>query len=93
MGHLLRACALMAGLLLARAIAAQEFPAPTAHVSDFAHLWSAATTEQLNTELTAFAQRTRIEVAIVSLLSLENDTVENVAVRLFKAWGIGKRGE
>jgi uncharacterized protein len=51
------------------------------------------TLTRLNELLSALERDTRAEVAVAVVATLDGLSVEEYAVRLFEAWGIGKRGE
>lgn len=80
-------------LLLIPAAAAAAFPTPTGFVNDFAGVLPAETKNDLEGLLSSFERSTGIEVAVATLPSLDGRTVEDVAVDLFKQWGIGKKGK
>jgi uncharacterized protein len=100
----LKKCALKRvwqGLLLAILVflatappAQAKMPArPHGWVSDFAGILSDQAKSQL-TALIAETEKTNgAEIAVVTVTSLEGMSVEEYAVRLFKAWGIGKKGK
>lgn len=85
----LAAIAFLLGLTLAFA---QEFPKPVGFVNDFAGVIPDDTESQLETLLQQFEQDTTVEIAVVTVPSLNGDTIEGYAVRLFQQWGIGKKG-
>src|SRR5690348_9508325 len=66
---------------------------PQGYVSDFAHVLSSDTRQALEAKLSNFERATTNEIAVVTVPSLEGDTEEDYAVRLFKEWGIGKKGK
>lgn len=80
-------------LLLTPATATAAFPAPTGFVNDFAGVISGGTKNALEGLLSSFERATGNEIAVVTLPSLDGRTVEDVAVDLFKQWGIGKKGK
>ncbi|MFH2018913.1 MAG: TPM domain-containing protein, partial [bacterium] len=59
-------------------------------VNDFAGLLSQSTREDLAAFLTAYEAGTSNAIIVVTVPSLEDDVIENYAVELFKAWGIGQ---
>ena len=64
---------------------------PTGFVQDYAKI---LTTEQVNTlesKLETFEKQTTNEIAIVTVPSLDNEPIENVAQEIFTKWGIGKK--
>ena len=64
---------------------------PVGYVNDFAEIISPAVETKLETRLESFTASTSNELAVVTLKSLEGDTVENTAVALFEQWGIGQK--
>ena len=63
----------------------------TGYVNDYAEIISPAVETKLETRLESFTASTGNELAVVTLKSLEGDTVENTAVALFEQWGIGQK--
>lgn len=70
---------------------AQEFPKPTGFVNDFAQVLSSETRETLENDLVSFERETTVEIAVVTVKSLGEITIEDYAVRLFEDWQIGKK--
>jgi len=66
---------------------------PTGYVNDFAHAIDARSAAELETYAGNVERATGVQFAIVTVDTLEDEPVEDVAVRLFKEWGIGKRGK
>lgn len=75
----------------ARAFAATIIPNPAGHVNDFAGVLSASEKQFLEETLVAYKESSKNEIAIVLIRSLDGDTVEDVAVRLFEGWKIGDK--
>lgn len=69
------------------------FPSPVGFVNDFANVLSSDSKLTLESQLKSFDAASGIEIAVATLPSLEGRTVEDVAVDLYKQWGIGKKGE
>jgi len=86
------ALAVAALLLGASAVAAQTFPRPQGFVSDFANLIDPADRAALENRLQKLADENGAELAVVTIVSLDGDTIEDYAVRLFEDWGIGQKG-
>jgi len=61
------------------------------YVNDFADLIPGDTEAQLENTLRQFEQETTVEIAVVTVFSLNGDTIEDYAARLFEQWGIGKK--
>lgn len=70
-----------------------EFPTPTGFVNDFANVIKQDARNHLESLLNSFENATGNEIAVVTLPSLEGRTVEDIAVDLYKTWGIGKKGK
>jgi uncharacterized protein len=66
---------------------------PRGYVSDFAH----ALDEQSRARLEAYCgrveQATGVQMAIVTLDTLDGEPIEDVANTLYRKWGIGKKGK
>lgn len=79
---------LVLGLL---GVLAAGFPRPAGYVNDFAGLFSPDFREELEKELSDFEKETTAEIAVVTIESLDDYSVEEYAVRLFEEWKIGKK--
>jgi uncharacterized protein len=64
---------------------------PDGFVTDFAGILSPFEEAGLEGRLGDLESTLGAEVAIVTVQSLEGDTVENFAVKLFEEWGVGKK--
>lgn len=64
---------------------------PDGFVNDYADVLSAEQENALEAKLSQFENERDNEIAIVTIKSLDNDTIENFAVKLFEDWGIGKK--
>ncbi|MFA5812883.1 MAG: TPM domain-containing protein, partial [bacterium] len=80
-------------LILIPIKAAAAFPAPTGFVNDFAGVISPATRQHLEGMLSSFERASGNEIAVATIPSLDGGSVEDVAVGLYKAWGIGKKSK
>lgn len=79
--------------LLATQVTVQSaLPKPVGSVNDFAAVLDSGTNADLVALLRETEQRTSVEVAVVTVPSLDGRTIEEYAHQLFAAWGIGKRG-
>src|SRR3989344_3822480 len=78
-------------ILLAKTSLAAVYPAPTGYVNDFAGVISQEAENSLEERLSSFTASTSNEIAVVTLSSLEGETVEGAAVKLFEEWGIGDK--
>ncbi len=73
------------------AVLAQIFPEPEGFVSDFASLLSPSNKTQIENRLEKLEQETGAELAVVTIIFLDGETIESYAVGLFEEWGIGKK--
>jgi uncharacterized protein len=83
---------IVAALLVVGVVAAQQFPAPTGKVNDFANLLRAGDRAAIEELLAGVERETTAEIAIVTVRNLGGRPVEEYANRLFQEWGIGKKG-
>ncbi|HYQ89239.1 MAG TPA: TPM domain-containing protein [Candidatus Binatia bacterium] len=90
--------ALLAVLILGPLAAAPEacaraWPKPQGYVSDFASVMDSASRDSIEAMAGELREKTGAELAVVTLPDLGGDEIEPVAVDLFGAWGIGKKGK
>src|SRR3989338_4459614 len=78
-------------IVAAIAFAVPNYPKPVGYVNDFANIMSAETKQQTETRLRDYRQKTSIEVAVVTVLSLEGETVEDYTLGLAQSWGVGDK--
>lgn len=93
MRHWLRCLSLLILVIATSATAKATYPKPQGHVNDFAGVMSADTRSTLENIATGLTAKTGAEVAVVTLPSLNEEPIENVAVDLFQEWGIGQKGK
>lgn len=86
-------CVVLFVLLTALPVWAQDFPTPIGYVNDFAEILSSETKQELEQQLAQLEKESTIEVAVVTIESLEGTTIDDYAVRLFENWKVGKEGE
>ena len=65
---------------------------PTGYVTDLAGVVSQETKSRLETLCTELQQKTEAQIAVVTVNSLEGQTVEDYAVALYKQLGVGAKG-
>lgn len=66
---------------------------PSGFVNDFANVIPADQKASLESVLTDFRKQSGDEIAVVTIPSLGDETVETYAVKLFEEWGIGQKGK
>lgn len=64
---------------------------PSGFINDYAKIMSDDARAQLEIKLSQFEKDTSSEISVVTINSLQGDTIENFAVKLFEEWGIGKK--
>ena len=76
-----------------RVPATAEYPALTGRVVDDAGVLDAATRESLRAKLAAFEAKTTHQLVVATVKSLNGNSVEEYANRLFRRWQLGQRGK
>ena len=81
-------------LLLAPPVAraAKEVPFLGARVNDVAGIVPPPVRDRLEAKLADLEQRTGTQVAVLTVDSLEGDSIEDYAVRVFQTWKLGRKG-
>lgn len=84
------------GLLLAAgaSVYGQNIPArpdPPKLVNDYAHVMTADQVGSLEQKLVAFDDSTSIQIAIVTLPSIGDYAIEDVALKILRDWGVGNK--
>lgn len=84
-------CASLFLLIALQCFAYYDLGKPIGHVNDFANVINDEQQQKLETKLSEFTKNSSNEISIVTIKSLDGDTIEDFAVQLFKNWGIGKK--
>jgi len=66
---------------------------PQGYVSDFANVLDTGSRAQLENYCGRVEQATGVQMAIVTIDSLEGEPIEDVANTLYRKWGVGKKGK
>jgi len=66
---------------------------PSGYVNDFAHVLTASGAQALENYCANVEQATGAQIAIVLVNSLEDEPIEDVTNRLYRQWGVGKKGK
>jgi uncharacterized protein len=80
---------LLVVLLAAPAMAARAVPPLTGRVQDEAGLLSPALRERIDGMLFAYQQQTGHQLALLTVRSLEGDSLEEFSIRVVEAWQLG----
>jgi len=66
---------------------------PEGYVSDFGHVIDAQSKAALEQYCGRVEQATGAQMALVTILSLEDEPIEDVSNTIFRAWGVGQKGK
>jgi uncharacterized protein len=72
---------------------ALDVPPLHAHVNDYAGMLSAEASQKLETQLTAFERSDSTQIAVLTVPSLEGDSLEVFSIKVAEAWKIGQKGK
>lgn len=94
--RLLKTCAAALLVLLLASVTAipamaLDVPRLRGHVNDYAGMLSPASQRQLETLLTDFEQKESTQIALLTVPSLEGDSLEDFSIRVAEAWKIGQK--
>lgn len=84
---------LAACLLLGQPALALDVPALRGHVNDHAGLLSGATAQKLEAFLTEFEKSDSTQIVVLTVASLEDEALEEYALKAADTWGIGQKGK
>jgi uncharacterized protein len=69
----------------------KSLPKPTDYVSDFAHVMSPAAIQQIDMVCGQVDHEAHAQIAVVTVDTLDGDAVNDYAVQLYQAWGLGAK--
>ena len=72
--------------------AVKDLPKPTDYVSDDAHVMSAQAIDQLNHLCGEVDHEAHAQIAVVTVDTLNGESIEQYAVELEEAWKVGPKG-
>lgn len=86
---------LLVAALLLTALSAQAADVPylSGRVTDNAEILSDATVRSLTARLKAHEDATGDQIAVLTVPSLDGESIEEFAVRVFEAWKLGQKGK
>src|SRR6202142_1666561 len=87
------AVVLFAALWASLALAAPNFPPLTGRVVDQANILSPVTKADLERKLADLEQKSRIQLVVATVPSLDGEEIEPYANELFRAWKLGEAKE
>jgi uncharacterized protein len=68
-------------------------PAPVGFVNDFAHVLDEASVAHMEAVIAELREKTRGELAVVTLPDIGDRAASDVAVQIGREWGVGAKGE
>lgn len=66
---------------------------PTGYVNDFAHVIDARSKTAIENYAASVERATGVQFAVVTVDTLEDEPIEDVANRLYREWGVGQKGK
>ena len=89
----IRICLILVGILLFTLgpVHALTVPALKGRVNDYAHILSPATISQLENALKYFEQQESTQIVVLTVPTLEGDSMEDFSIRVAGSWKIGQK--
>lgn len=72
-------------------VKAQDIPRPIGRVNDFADVLPASLEASIGEQLEAYKNETSIEIAVVTVPTLQGYDIESFTVKLAQKWGVGDK--
>lgn len=83
----------LAVLFLALSSLGREVPSLGARVNDTAGMLSAEARERLEQQLAQYEQRTQSQFALLTIDTLDGDSLEDFSIRIVESWKLGRKGK
>lgn len=80
-------------LLQSAFLFALDVPPLTGPVNDYARLFNGSDLRELNNYLYALDQKSDLQIAILTIPSLEDENLEDYSIRVAEQWKIGQKGK
>jgi uncharacterized protein len=80
-------------LLAATAPLTAQLPKAQGYVTDLAGVLDSTARSEIESRLRSAEEKTSAEIAVATVSSLDGMTIEDYANRLFREWGVGKKGK
>ena len=93
MGKLARATLVLCALSTSLLALDLKSLKPQGYVSDFAHAIDAQSRQELEAYCGQMEQTTGVQMAFVTIPSLDGQPIEDVSNALYRQWGVGKKGK
>ena len=72
---------------------ALDVPPLNGTVNDYAHIFSASETQELNAYLYSIDRQSDLQIAVLTIPSLEGESLEDYSIRVAEKWQIGQKGK
>jgi uncharacterized protein len=72
---------------------ALDVPALRGHVNDYAGMLSPEAVQKIETRLTEFEQTDSTQIVVLTIPSLEGESLEEYSIKVAEAWKIGQKGK
>src|SRR3989441_7553541 len=80
-------------LLLVAQLGRDSLPPPRGYVNDFAGVLDAASVAHMEAVIAEVRDKTRGEIAVVTLSDIDDRSAADVALQIGRQWGVGAKGE
>lgn len=91
---LMRKIALISFLLFSTVLAQTgDLPKPRGYVNDFAGMIDSQSAQQISALCAAIDRSVGVQIAVVTIPSLQGASLEEEGLRYLEGWGVGKKGE
>jgi len=80
-------------LLLPMTAVALDVPKATGYVTDLAHMLNPSTRLKLEHFLEGFEKSDSTQIAVLTIPSLEGESLEEYSIKVAESWGIGQKGK
>jgi uncharacterized protein len=80
-------------LLISSGLFAADVPYLTGRITDNAQLLSPAVHRSLSDSLQAHEKRTGNQIAVLTVPTLDGESIEDFAVKVFESWKLGRKGK
>lgn len=72
---------------------ALDVPPLNGPVNDYAHIFTASETQELNAYLYSIDRNSDLQIAVLTIPSLEGENLEDYSIRVAEKWQIGQKGK
>ena len=80
-------------MLISTILFAADVPYLTGRITDNAQLLSPEVNRSLSDSLQAHEKRTGNQIAVLTIATLDGESIEDYAVRVFESWKLGRKGK